>query len=609
MKYFNSQILDEIKSVLDISILVERFVPLKKTGSRYIGICPFHQDTKPSMYVTPSMGIYKCFACGAGGDHFKFVQEYEKLDFPAAVETVAEIAAYKLPEKKLGKEEFKSAQEKKSLLDINFTASHFFQDQLFKNQDAYKYLSSRGLLEPTIKTFQLGWAPQSWDALIKHGQKNGLSRVDLIKAGLVVEKENGKNYDKFRGRIMYPIHNLSQKTIAFGGRSLDPEEKAKYMNSPETELYHKSEVLYGLSHVKNDLADAGSVLFVEGYMDFLQLWQAGIKNVLSVSGTALTLQHANLLKRYIQKAYLVFDADEAGIKAAERSIPILLKVGIEPQVLLLPEGEDPDSYVKNFGAASFIDKLKESQSFPHFYKWRWNISENLSPEAKANTLIRYQEILTNIQDPVIIQGYQKQIAGLLSIPEQQLRIPQPKQNPNQLSTPTNQTPQPISEWKMLGIILKNGDLVPIAYQAVDLYSFQNNDLAEILDLIFLHNPEGKDTPWNILFEEASPTQKNILAFYNPDQFPLGDLAFQEFAQLTIKQEHIHCQAVIQNLNKNHPEAIEIFPKLLKIRNQLDKCWRQMGEGMESFAKIYENYLKEKGELIKVRPLIEKMNSN
>jgi DNA primase len=171
MKYFNSQILDEIKSVLDISILVERFVPLKKTGSRYIGICPFHQDTKPSMYVTPSMGIYKCFACGAGGDHFKFVQEYEKLDFPTAVETVAEIAGYKLPEKKMGKEEFKSAQEKKSLLDINFTASHFFQDQLFKNQDAYKYLSSRGLLEPTIKTFQLGWAPQSWDALIKHGQK------------------------------------------------------------------------------------------------------------------------------------------------------------------------------------------------------------------------------------------------------------------------------------------------------------------------------------------------------------------------------------------------------------------------------------------------------
>jgi DNA primase len=167
------------------------------------------------MYVTPSMGIYKCFACGAGGDHFKFVQEYEKLDFPKAVETVAEIAGYKLPEKKMGKEEFKSAQEKKSLLDINFTASQFFQEQLFKNQDAYKYLSSRGLLEPTIKTFQLGWAPQSWDALIKHGQKNGLSRVDLIKAGLVVEKENGKNYDKFRGRIMYPIHNLSQKNNCF----------------------------------------------------------------------------------------------------------------------------------------------------------------------------------------------------------------------------------------------------------------------------------------------------------------------------------------------------------------------------------------------------------
>lgn len=416
------EILDELKTRADLVGIIGKYIPLKPVGAKFMGVCPFHQDSKPSLNVTPSLGIYKCFACGHGGDVIKFVQEYEKISFIEAVKSVAGQSNFFLPQKEettAQKEHRKAITE---LSDINKMAQEYFHHLLLQNESGLEYFSKRGLTHDTIRTFKLGWAKESWDALIKHGMSKGVSKPSLLNAGLIVDdKTKGKTWDKFRGRIMFPIHNPSNKTIAFGGRSLDPNNNAKYMNSPETNLYKKSEVLYGLNLSQDSIRKSQQAIFVEGYMDLIQLFQAGIQNVVCVSGTALTPQHSQVLKRYTTNAVLVFDGDVAGLNAGHRSIPHLLTAGFRVSLVTLPDGEDPDSFVKTKGKIAFLQQVEDSSNIIEFTLQRLNITKASSPEDRASAISVIQEYLQLIAEPILRAEYYRLASQTLQIDEKLLK--------------------------------------------------------------------------------------------------------------------------------------------------------------------------------------------
>ncbi|MCF0225613.1 MAG: DNA primase, partial [Fibrobacter sp.] len=364
MAFYSNEIIQQLKTQTDIAVVIESFLPLKRSGNgRYVGRCPFHDDRSPSMNVNPTLGIYKCFACGAGGDVFKFVQEHEKMDFKGAVEWVANFTHFALPS--LGApENTEVIEEREKVRRLNELASQWFESKLSLNQKALEYLSKRNITEETRKRFHIGYAPDGREGFINFAVKNGFSPMDCVKAGLAVEKENGGISDKFRDRLMIAIQNISGTIVAFGGRDLSENKDfkvAKYMNSPETSLYHKSDILFGLNHSRQSISKENAVIIVEGYFDMISLFQGGVTNVVAASGTALTENHASILSRYARTAYLVFDGDAAGQNATLRSLEIVLPKGIAPKVFALsrPDGTkiDPDNFINEQGADAFKQAL------------------------------------------------------------------------------------------------------------------------------------------------------------------------------------------------------------------------------------------------------------
>ncbi len=356
---------DEIKDKLDIVEVIGQYVKLQKAGSSFKGLCPFHHDKTPSFFVSPPRQIWHCFGCGAGGDIFTFIMKMENVDFPTALRMLAEKAGVKL--------RFENPQrrsEKEKLIQINESASQFFEKNLWQNQEVLKYLQKRGLEEDIIKLFHLGWAPDDWRSLLNYLTKKDYRVADVIAAGLAINKEEPTEisnrtqkreskiencYDRFRSRIMFPINDSVGHHCGFTGRVLkgkdpmktvrDIEQVGKYVNTPQSLIFNKSMLLYGLFQSKKYLHDEGCTLLVEGQMDFLAAWQAGIKNVVATSGTALTDSHLNLLKRYNKNLVLGFDMDEAGEKAAERSIDLALAKDMEVKILLLPQEKDLADYL------------------------------------------------------------------------------------------------------------------------------------------------------------------------------------------------------------------------------------------------------------------------
>jgi DNA primase len=407
MAFYNDDLIQQLKAHADIALIIERFVPLKKSGvGRFIGKCPFHDDRSPSMNVNPQLGIYKCFACGAGGDVFKFVMEHEKLDFKAAVEWVAQESGFSLPV--LGEpEKAEITEEKEFVRHLNELAATWFENQLSLNAPALEYLAKRGITEETRQEFRIGYAPENPSDFISLAAKEGFSPRQVVKAGLAIEKENGGITDKFRGRLMIPIHNLSGTVVAFGGRIMKDIPRApKYMNSPETILYSKSDILFGLNHAKNFIAKEDAVILVEGYFDLISLYQAGIKNVAAVSGTALTEMHAKILGRYAKTAFLVFDGDTAGKKATMRSLEILLPHNIAPRIFSLsrPNGEkiDPDNFVRENGASAFLNEIKQALDWLHYLSIE---KETQSPEEKAVFVNHAKSLIAAIQDVELKEQY------------------------------------------------------------------------------------------------------------------------------------------------------------------------------------------------------------
>jgi len=365
----SSEAKEEVKKTADIVEVVGQYVELKKRGQNYVGLCPFHSERSPSFTVNQSKQIYHCFGCGRGGDVFTFWMEYHNLSFPQSLKDLAERYNIALPHYRDSSVEKKKGELKEILLKINHLAGAYFHDVLLNRAEGgagREYLSSRQIAQETISTFRLGFAANKWDGLVSYLKSKNIPLKRGEEAGLLVAKKGGDYYDRFRGRIMFPIFNLNHQIIGFGGRVLD-DSLPKYINTPETPLYHKGSILYGLDSAFKNIREAGLAILVEGYMDLLALRQYGFSNVVATLGTALTSDQTRRLKGYTKNVIVLFDPDEAGREAALKSLPLFLNEGISAKVLVLPQGEDPDSFINTHGPETFRELLKEAKPIFDFY--------------------------------------------------------------------------------------------------------------------------------------------------------------------------------------------------------------------------------------------------
>lgn len=419
---------DTINTIIEtarVEEVVGDFVTLRKRGVNMIGLCPFHNEKTPSFTVSPAKGIYKCFGCGKAGNSVNFVMEHEHYTYPEALKFLAKKYNVEIEEEEQTPEQIKELNEKESLFAVSAFAQKFFSDQLFNSEEGksigLSYFKNRNLREHTIEQFQLGYSPDSWDAFTKHALKNGYNLEYLTKAGLTIDK-NGNQFDRFSARVIFPIHNLSGRVIGFGGRILKSEEKkAKYVNSPESDIYSKSQVLYGIYFAKNAIIKKDNCYLVEGYTDVISLFQAGFENVVASSGTSLTTDQIRLIKRYTPNITILYDGDEAGLKASFRGIDMILEQGMNVKVVMFPEGEDPDSFVRSHRSMEVEEFLASNSK--DFIQFKTNIllkDAKEDPVKRAGLIKEIVQSIALIPDQIIRSVYVRECSVMMEMAEQTL---------------------------------------------------------------------------------------------------------------------------------------------------------------------------------------------
>ena len=415
-------VIDQIRDAADITQVVGRYVTLKKRGRGFVGLCPFHHEKTPSFSVNPERQIYHCFGCGKGGNVFGFLMEYEKLSFVDAVHRLAEETGIEIPKSESVR---RQESENERLQKANAVAQRYFRHQLAHAPKAVtEYLTRRGLDAETVERFGIGFAPPGWDGLLTFLKKGNWPLDLYLKLGLLLtSQKSGRPYDRFRNRLMFPIHNAAGKVVAFGGRDLsDDPNTPKYINSPESPIYYKSRVLYGLNVAREAIRTSGEAVFVEGYMDVIQLHRHGVANAVATSGTALTAEHAALIRRYTERVVLCYDADRAGIAAAVRGGEVLFQNQVETDVLILPEGEDPDSYVQGKGAEAFRELIKGARPYLDFRLAQVRERYDLERAGeRSQAVAEVLELLAPLTDPVRNDYFVERISENLRLPAAMLR--------------------------------------------------------------------------------------------------------------------------------------------------------------------------------------------
>ncbi len=500
--YEAEAIRDRIRDATDIVDLVSEHVQLTKKGRNFSGLCPFHEEKTPSFSVNPDRQFYHCFGCGGGGDVFKFIQDIDRVTFVEALKFLADRAGIALPERSgSSREEVEAADE---LYRANDLAQKYFHHLLLNDDvgtNARTYLQARRLTDETIARFGLGYAPPEWDALLKVAGRRDLSPQTLERAGLALPRSTGSgHYDRFRDRVAFPIANLSDRTIAFGARTLQPDQEPKYLNSPETTIYHKGRVLYGLSISRDAIRRQDAVLVVEGYMDLISLAQAGIQHVVATSGTALTEDHGRLLARFARQVVLLFDGDAAGSTAAMRGLEVLLGTGIDARVVSLPAEHDPDSFVQKHGPDALLKRAENAQSVLDFYLEQLAQQHDLSSiEGKARAIARLKPLLAKPQDAVRRDLLLREVAGRLSVDEQSLRhdlqasMRRPQQSRKAVAelSPTATPDPPRHELEFVGLLLNFPQLIPETVREFAPDSLSDARSQALCRILFDHHAQGK----------------------------------------------------------------------------------------------------------------------
>jgi DNA primase len=458
----DQQTINQIFDTADIVEVISDFVTLKKSGANYKGLSPFSNEKTPSFMVSPAKGIFKDFSSGKGGNVVGFLMEHEKLTYPEALRYLAQKYNIPIEEKELTADEIQQRNERESLLAVTTYASSYFESQLHSQEGravGLAYFRNRGFREDILKKFSLGYSPEKRTAFTEEAMKNGYKKGYLVKTGLAIERDDSV-FDRFAGRVMFPIHSLSGNIIGFGGRTLKSDKNvAKYLNSPESDIYHKSRVLYGLFQAKKSIVSEEKCFLVEGYTDVISMHQAGIENVVASSGTALTTEQIRLIKRFTPNVTIIFDGDEAGIKASFRGIDMILEEGMNVKVVMLPEGEDPDSFAQSHSSSEFLEYIHGTEK--DFISFK---TEILLADAQHDPIRRAQLItdivrsVSVIPDGIMRSVFLKESSLLLGVEEQVLydevnKIRQRKQEerwrkeqrgrPFRQETPTTMPRQPV----------------------------------------------------------------------------------------------------------------------------------------------------------------------
>ncbi len=450
--------IDRITAAADIVEVVGDFIVLKKKGTNYTACCPFHNEKTPSFMVSPAKGLYKCFGCGKGGGAVNFVMEHEKLSYPEALKWLARKYGIEVEERQLTDDELARNNDRESMLVVNSWADSYFQGQLHNSTEGrdvgLSYFEERGFTPDTIKKFALGYCPSQGDAMSNAAIKEGYEEKFLTSTGLTILREGGtrKYYDRFTARVLFPIHSLAGRVIGFGGRTMSTEKKtAKYLNSPQSDVYDKSQTLYGIFHSKKAITQSDKCILVEGYTDVIQMHQSGVENVVASSGTSLTTQQVKLIKRFTKNVTMIYDGDAAGTKASLRGVDMLLAEGLTVRVVPLPEGEDPDSFAKKHSASELESYIERSEEDFLRFKTRILLEDAAGdPAARAALITDVVRSLAVIPDNIVREVYIKECAREMDISYDILSrevvtaiiaMPNPHALPRSAHTPYNPTQQ------------------------------------------------------------------------------------------------------------------------------------------------------------------------
>ncbi len=415
MSYYPPEVIDDVRSLNNIVDVIGQYVSLKRSGSSYVGLCPFHNEKTPSFHVNADKQFFHCFGCGVGGDVFGFTMKYGNYSYPDAVRFLADRVGYNLPEPEMTADIAKKRELKQNLYEIHKIAARFYYDQLMSNngKNAVEYLDNRQIKLGSRRKFGLGYSPIARGALYQELKNKGFSDEVILKSGLVTQKENGAFYDKFFNRLMFPIIDVYGNIIGFGGRILG-DGQPKYLNSPETDIFNKSRNLYNLNNAKQ--SKLKEMILVEGYMDAIAIYQAGFHNVVASLGTAFNENHAKVLKAYADSVILLFDSDEAGVKAVLRAIPVLKDAGLKVRVLQVYDAKDPDEFIKKFGSSEFGELLKKAKNYIIFQ------AEQLQKKYDLNILddkISFSKdvaaLLSGVDSPIERNAYLKEISKISQI--------------------------------------------------------------------------------------------------------------------------------------------------------------------------------------------------
>ena len=418
--------IDRITEAAQIQDVVGDFVTLRKRGVNLLGLCPFHGEKTPSFTVSPAKGIFKCFGCGKGGNSVHFIMEHEQLNYTDALKYLARKYHIEVQERELSPEEMAVRNDRESMFLVNEFAQKHFTSTLHNHIDGKSiglaYFRERGFRDDIIQKFQLGYSLDQRDSFTQAALKAGYNKEYLVKTGLTLENESGQTTDRFRGRVMFPVHSLSGKVVAFGGRILKKDDKmAKYVNSPESEIYHKSNELYGIFFAKQAIVKQDRCFLVEGYTDVISMHQSGIENVVASSGTSLTPGQIRLIHRFTENVTVIYDGDAAGIKASIRGIDLLLEEGLNIKVLLLPDGDDPDSFARKTNASDFIEYVERNAS--DFIRFKTNLllaDAGNDPVKRAGLVLDIVRSISIIPNSAIRSEYVKDCSSLLNVDEQML---------------------------------------------------------------------------------------------------------------------------------------------------------------------------------------------
>ena len=568
-----------IQQILETALIeevVNEFVPLKRRGVNLLGNCPFHNEKTPSFTVSPAKGIYKCFGCGAAGNSVKFLMEHEQYSYPEALKYLAKKYHIHIEEKEQTPEQIQATTERDSLLHVSEFAKDYFVQTLWEDSKGkaigLSYLHERGITDSLIKKFELGYSIDEWTAFTDYAQTNSYPLQSLEKTGLTIVKENNKLFDRFKGRIMFPIHNLSGRVIGFGGRILKTEKSsAKYLNSPESDIYNKSKVLYGIYFAKQEILKSDNCFLVEGYTDVISLHQSGIENVVASSGTSLTIDQIKLIKRFTPNITILYDGDSAGIKASFRGIDMILEQGMNVKIVLFPEGEDPDSYARSHPAHEVEEFLKNKADDFIRFKTKLLKEEAANDPIKRGGLIKeIVQSISIIPDEIMRSVYVQECSLLLDIPEQtlvndlnkRLKSVQREVQSNYQEFTQNQVspapPQPI---------VKKGGKTPLEYQEENLIRLLLQFGNQSFEYRYKENEEADYSyiDVNVAGFIIEQLEDDSLGFANPNFQFIYDIYRKGMEEQALPTHHTF-------INHANAEIVQIAADFLSSPYSLSENW-------------------------------------